>query len=109
MREPEVTAKNISEVYKSSFGGKDKGRFRISRAGLTILSGRKILRQAVIDSIFDVLLNDYGIFMIDLESEFAFINESIIRSYREVPEKIVSKYGDDCFDVNEKMDDEESE
>lgn len=98
MRDTDSIAKIIYELFTEDFGGKSKGRFKISRSGLTSIAGRTILKQSVIESISDVLLEQYGIYLVDLGDEFSFLQESTLRSYREVTKKLILKYKNKKYD-----------
>ena len=85
---PEYVAKLLRKIYRTKFGGKDKGRFTITRNHLRELSGRKRLEDSTIGQIVDEAY-ELGLVLIDLGDDFAVIDEDVMHRYRKVPERII--------------------
>ena len=91
-RTSKETAAILADLYNVDFGGKAKGRFKISRKDLTLMAGRSRLQQPIIDDVIDELFEKYDLTMIDLSDEFPIISTSIIRRYRSVPSRLLTKF-----------------
>ena len=87
-KSPKDVAQQLSEIYESEFGGKDRGRFKISRSNLRRLAGRKRLEDTTVSRIADAAL-DIGYIVIDLEDYFSVIEEAVMLSYRLVPKSVL--------------------
>jgi hypothetical protein len=46
---PAEVAAKLAEIYEQGFGGKDRGRYQISREGLREISGKKRLEDSIIN------------------------------------------------------------
>jgi hypothetical protein len=88
---PESIAKSIAKIYEEAFGGKDRGRYKISRRNLRLLSGRKRLEDTTTAKIMDTLYN-LGFIMVDLGDDFAVVEEGVMLNYRPVPKAVLFKY-----------------
>src|SRR5262245_54249883 len=88
---PEIIAKSLSQIYQETFGGKDRGRYKISRRNLRLLSGRKRLEDTTTAKIMESLYN-LGFIMVDLGDDFAVVEEGVMLNYRPVPRAVLSKY-----------------
>ena len=85
---PKEVAELLSKVYRTKFGGKDKGRFTITRSHLRRLAGRKRLEDSTIEQIVGEAY-EYGLVLTDLGDDFAVIDEDVMHRYRKVPERIM--------------------
>lgn len=88
----EEVAALLAKLYEEEFGGKAKGRFKISRKELAEIAGRAQLKQGAIDQICENLADDHGLLMIDLGDEFPVTKISILRKYRAVPSRLIAEY-----------------
>ena len=88
---PDGVAKALAEIYEKPFGGKDRGRYRISRRNLRRLSGKKRLEDGTIQKIVEAAY-DRGFVIIDLGDEFAVIEEGVMANYRPAPKAVLSQY-----------------
>jgi hypothetical protein len=88
---PEV-AKILQKIYEEPFGGKDRGRFQISREGLREISGRRRLEESTITGIVNEAY-ERGLVVTDMGEDFSVIEEEVMRNYRKVPKKITASYG----------------
>jgi hypothetical protein len=90
-RTPEDTAKILAAIYEESFGGKDRGRYRLTHSQFRRLSGRKRLEPSVTTRIVNAALEE-GFVIIDLGDHFCIVEESVMLNYRPVPKNIGLKY-----------------
>jgi len=96
-------AEIIEDIFKEKFGGKDKGRFQLSRSHFRKLLGRKNLRDAFIEEVADECL-ERGYILIVIEDIIAVIEENVVLNYRSVPKSIINLYvgEDEDTEYNEK-------
>ncbi len=87
----EKMAEIIGEIYEEKFGGKNRGRFQISRSQFRRLGGRKNLRDAFIDEVAEQCL-ELGYILITIGDTIAIIEENIVLNYRNVPKSILKSY-----------------
>lgn len=73
----------LAELYEKEFGGKERGRFRISLKLLQELAGRRRLYTDDIQIIGRELF-ERGYVLIDMESFFAVLSQKTLTSYRRV-------------------------
>lgn len=90
----EKMAEIIEEIYEEKFGGKNRGRFQISRSQFRQLGGRKNLRDAFIDEVAEECL-ELGYILIPTGDIIAIIEESVVLNYRNVPKSILNSYIDE--------------
>ncbi|GHU18115.1 hypothetical protein FACS189475_03060 [Betaproteobacteria bacterium] len=88
---PEKVAELLSKIYEYEFGGKEKGRYKISRSNLRRLACRKRLEDATINKITDAVF-ELGYIMIDLGDYFAVVKESVMLNYRPVPKSVLLRH-----------------
>ena len=88
---PAEAAEVLAELYDMGFCGKEKGRYKITRADLAEISGRSVIKQSIIDEIADDLAEEHGLIMIDLGVEFPIVKKSVLQSYRSVTSKVVQE------------------
>ena len=79
-------AVRLAELYEESFGGKDRGRYRISMKYLRELSGCPRLYVEDTRSI-ERELYARGYVLVDLESFFVVLSQKTFGSYRRVSSK----------------------
>jgi len=96
----EKVADLLALLYKSEFNGKANGRFRIARAELAKLSGKKYIKQPSVDNISIWLAEKHGLLLIDLNDEFPIIKESIMRRYRKANNNVLRE----VLDISEETD-----
>lgn len=90
-RSHEEVAGFLSEIYESEFGGKERGRFKISRPSLRRLAGRKRLEDTTISKIADAAL-ELGYIVTDLGDYFSVVEEAVMLNYRPVPKSVLSRF-----------------
>jgi hypothetical protein len=88
LRNPAEVAKILATIYESEFGGKDRGRFQISREGLREISGKRRLEEDFIATTVNEAY-ELGFVVTDLGDDFSVIEESVMRNYRRVPKQII--------------------
>lgn len=98
-------AQALIDIYEQTFGGKNRGRFKISRSNLRRLSGRKRLEDTTIEKIADAAY-DKGLIVVDLGDYFAVVEEGVMRNYRPVPKSILSVAIESCSELEEADDDD---
>lgn len=86
--EAEKVASKIKTIYESRFGGKDKGRFLLSRSQLRQLAGMKRLEDTTKDLIVEAAY-EAGYVVTDLGDDFAVIDEDVMHRFRKVPERLL--------------------
>jgi signal recognition particle subunit SEC65 len=90
-KSPQEVAEQLSSIYESEFGGKDRGRFKISRSNLRRLAGRKRLEDTTVNKIADAAL-ELGYIVIDLGDYFSVVEEAVMLNYRPVPKSVLSPF-----------------
>lgn len=76
-------AKQLAALYEAPFGGKDRGRFRISMKLMCELAGRRRLYAEDVRAIGRELF-ELGYVIIDMETYFAVLSQRTLRSYRRI-------------------------
>lgn len=79
----------LVRLYEESFGGKERGRYRISTKYLRQIAGRKRLYAEEVDAIGRALF-ERGFVLIDLESFVVVLSQKTFDSYRRVNEAAIS-------------------
>ena len=95
-REVDEIASDLISFYEEKFGGKTKGRYKISKANLAYLSARvNIQIDGFITPLIKEMLN-HGFSLtrsIDEEvEEYIIIRCKIFTNYREVPLRLIRQY-----------------
>lgn len=80
---PATVARRLAELHERGFGGKVRGRYRISMKYLRRLSGRSRLYPEDVGAIARELYQR-GFILIDLESFFVVLSQRTFASYRRV-------------------------
>ena len=75
------TAEQLAALYEVSFGGKERGRFRIPMKLLRELMGRRRVYEDDVRKISRHLM-ELGYVLIDMESYFAILSTRTFASYR---------------------------
>ncbi len=90
-KSPKDVVQQLAEIYESEFGGKDRGRYKISRSNLRRLAGRKRLEDTTVKRIADAAL-EIGYIVIDLGDYFSVVEEAVLLNYRPVPKSVLSPF-----------------
>jgi len=85
-----LVAERLVELYGVEFGGKERGRYRISMKHMRILTGRRRIPAEMIRSISEELF-ELGYILIDLETYFVILVDRTFRNYRRVSDAIITK------------------
>ncbi len=88
LTEVEVAAR-LAALYDLRFGGKERGRYRISMKHLKALTGRRRVRPETIRRIGEELY-ELGYVLIDLETFFVVLAQRTFASYRRVSDHSLS-------------------
>ena len=86
--EHEIAARLVS-LYEESFGGKPRGRYRISLKHMKLLTGRRRIPVATMGKIADEMF-EMGYVLIDLETFFVVLAHSTFSSYRRASDSCVA-------------------
>lgn len=90
----DVAGTLYTDAYEASYGGKDRGRFLVSRDDLKKLLGVSRLHPGKIQELADACLA-LGLVLIDMDHVFAFAELQFIDKWRKLPSRLVSEYADD--------------
>lgn len=81
-------AEQLAELYERGFGGKERGRFRVSMKHLRVLTGRRRVPPSLLRRISDELF-ELGYVLIDMETFFVILAQRTFTSYRRVSDTAV--------------------
>lgn len=88
MIDADAVADELARLYDVPFGGKDRGRYRISVKHLERLTRRRRIypeeRLAIARALFE-----RGFVMLDMESYFVVLSQKTFASYRRVNEGVI--------------------
>jgi hypothetical protein len=90
MKTPTQVADDLTRIYNWEFGGKDRGRFRISRRQLRRLSGRGRLEDSILSQ-FVQHCYERGLVVTDLGDEFSVIEVAAMQNYRKAPSRLIEE------------------
>ncbi len=76
-------AQRLAALYEVAFGGKERGRFRISMKLMREITGRRRLYEDDIRAIWRELL-ELGYVLIDMETYFCVLHQRTLANYRRV-------------------------
>lgn len=76
-------AARLAALYEERFGGKERGRYRISMKQMRALTGRKRVPLEVIGKVGEEVF-ELGYVLIDLETFFVVLAQGTFGSYRRV-------------------------
>lgn len=82
-------ARQLIDLYQTPFGGKAAGRFRISMKLLQQCAGRRRVFADEIEELSRAIYQQ-GYILIDMETYFVLISQSIFRNYRRVTEQMLT-------------------
>ena len=74
-------AEQLAQLYERQFGGKPRGRYRISMKHMRLLTGRRRVSPRCLRKISEELF-ELGYVLIDLESFFVVLAQRTFTSYR---------------------------
>jgi hypothetical protein len=82
-------AECLAALYEKRFGGKERGRYRISMKQMRALTNRKRVPGDIIGRIGEEVF-ELGYVLVDLETFFVVLAQATFRSYRRVSESCLS-------------------
>ncbi len=83
----DAVADRLAELYNHAFGGKPKGRYRISNKLVSTLAGRRRLYEDDVRQLTRAML-ERGFVLIDMDSFFVVMSTNTFVNYR--------RANDDC-------------
>jgi hypothetical protein len=102
----EIEARKIAEtlvrMYDCEFGGKVRGRFRVSMKHMRKLAGRRRVHEELLRQIADQLY-ELGFVLIDLETYFVVVSQTTFRGYRRVNDAIINDIEFGCREQSKKQ------
>ena len=81
-------AERLAEIYEQGFGGKPRGRYRISMKHMRTLTGRRRVTPDIVQAIGAELF-EKGYVLIDMETFFVVLAQRTFSSYRRVSDSCV--------------------
>jgi len=81
-------AERLAELYGIKFGGKERGRYRISMKHMRALTERRRVPVNIVRKISEELF-ELGFVLIDLETFFVVLAQGTFRGYRRVSDGCV--------------------
>ncbi len=84
-----TVAERLVKLYEVPFGGKQRGRFRISMKVMRALTGRKRVSEAMVREISAEVF-ELGYVLVDLDGYFVVLAQRTFRGYRRVSDAICS-------------------
>ena len=88
LNEHEIAAR-LASLYDEAFGGKPRGRYRISMKHMKLLTGRRRIPAETMAKITDEMF-EMGYVLIDLETFFVVLAQSTFSSYRRASDDSVA-------------------
>ncbi|MDJ0942536.1 MAG: hypothetical protein QNJ30_03690 [Kiloniellales bacterium] len=83
-------AERLAGFYDRRFGGKDRGRFRISMKHFKLLTQRRRVPAETVRKIGEELF-ELGFVLIDLETFFVILPQRSFRNYRRLSDSCVAE------------------
>jgi hypothetical protein len=83
-------AESLEEIYETTFGGKKRGRYKISRSDFRQLANRKNLHDSFVYEVSEEAL-EIGYVVFPLYDDIVVIEEEVIRNYRKVTKKVLKE------------------
>lgn len=90
------------KAYESEFGGKNRGRFLVSREDIKTLIGAKRLHSSTVQRMIDACL-ELGLVVIDMDDSFAFAEKAYVDKFRKLPTRLVTEFANE---IDQEEDDE---
>jgi hypothetical protein len=82
-------AECLAALYETRFGGKERGRYRISMKQMRALTNRKRVPGDIIGRIGEEVF-ELGYVLVDLETFFVVLAQATFRNYRRVSDSCLS-------------------
>lgn len=87
---PRRVAEKLAELYERPFGGKARGRFRVSMKVMRALTGRRRVPEALVRDISAEVF-ELGYVLVDLDTYFVVLAQRTFRGYRRVSDSVRPK------------------
>jgi hypothetical protein len=84
-----MVAAQLAELYENAFGGKPRGRYRISMKHMKALTGRRRVSAETLRIIAEELY-ELGYVLIDQETFFAVLAQRTFSSFRRVSDGCIA-------------------
>jgi hypothetical protein len=94
------------QAYEAEFGGKDRGKFQVSREGLKSLLGVQRLHASTIERLTDACLAT-GLVLIDMDNSFAFAEMAFVERWRKLPVSRLKTYTEEIESLDEEGEDDD--
>ncbi|BFG81421.1 hypothetical protein PTKU46_94550 [Paraburkholderia terrae] len=75
----------IKDLYYTTFAGKTRGRFFLTKEQMKTLAGRAALRKSTIERIATEVLVNHGLAMVKVDGGYGFIEQDKVSAWRPVP------------------------
>ncbi len=85
-----AVATTLAQLYELAFGGKQNGRYRISRKFLHEIAGRRKISDDFLRDVAEEVF-EAGFILIDLGTYIAVLNQSLTNNYRHVTKNAVAE------------------
>lgn len=97
-------------AYESTFGGKSRGKFQITRKGVKDLLGLQRLHPSTVRKLTDACL-EKGLVVIDSDDSFAFAETQFVKKWRKLPTSRINAFagGLNAADMDDEAPDFEPE
>lgn len=93
-----TVAARLAGLYEEAFGGKPRGRYRISMKHMKALTGRRRVPAQTLQKIAEELY-ELGYVLIDQETFFAVLAQRTFSSYRRVSDGCIAALAEPTDDV----------
>ncbi len=87
-----IVAAKLCDLFYDEFGGKQRGRFQLSRDELKAIAGVQRMNETRLKYIYTDLMNDHSILMIEIGSDYFFVELNKVTSWRSISKKMLNKY-----------------
>lgn len=88
-RDEQLVAAQLAELYEKAFGGRPRGRYRISMKHMKALTGRRRVPAQTLQKIAEELY-EFGYALIDQETFFVVLAQRTFTSYRRVSDGCIA-------------------
>ena len=85
-----TAARQLAHLYDTSFGGKTKGRFRMSSKQIRGIMGRKRVYSDDVEKLTRACLEE-GLILIDMDSFFVVLGANTFVNYRRLSAEALSE------------------
>lgn len=94
-------AERVAAFFHEKFGGKAKGKFRISYKDMLLLTGaHRLSSKGYVEQIEEFLCENYGIVMVEVGDDFVFLGYGALINVRKVPKRLIVNSEDESEKEN---------